>query len=223
MPPHPVMFSQRPIDFSVYLVTDRPLAGGRSLVDVVRDAVMGGVTVVQVREKDASVREYLSILRDVKAVLDPLSVPLVVNDRVDVALAAGAAGIHVGQQDMPCADVRRLVGPSRLIGVSVSTPQEAEQAETDGADYLGISPVFVTPTKTDTPDATGLEGLRAIRKATRLPLVAIGGIHEGNAAGVVAAGADGVAVVSAIMSAQDPEGAARALLGEVERGRAGQR
>jgi thiamine-phosphate pyrophosphorylase len=223
MPPHPVMFSQRPIDFSVYLVTDRPLAGGRSLVDVVRDAVMGGVTVVQVREKDASVREYLSILRDVKAVLDPLSVPLVVNDRVDVALAAGAAGIHVGQQDMPCADVRRLVGPSRLIGVSVSTPQEAEQAETDGADYLGISPVFVTPTKTDTPDATGLEGLRAIRKATRLPLVAIGGIHAGNAAGVVAAGADGVAVVSAIMSAQDPEGAARALLGEVERGRAGQR
>jgi thiamine-phosphate pyrophosphorylase len=220
---HQVVFAHGRVDVSLYLVTDRLLAGGRPLVDVVPRAVAGGVTVVQVREKDASAREYLSVLRDVKRVLDPLNVPLFVNDRVDVALAAGAAGIHVGQQDMPCADVRRLVGPSSIIGVSVSTPQEAEQAEAEGADYLGISPVFVTPTKSDTPDATGLEGLRAIRRATRLPLVAIGGIHAGNAAGVVAAGADGVAVVSAIMSAQDPEGAARALLGEVERGREAKR
>jgi thiamine-phosphate pyrophosphorylase len=220
---HQVVLAHRPVDLSLYLVTDRSLAEGRPLVDVVRRAVMGGVAIVQVREKDASVREYLSILRDVRAMLEPLNVPLFVNDRVDVALATGAAGIHVGQQDMPCADVRRLVGPSCIIGVSVSTPQEAEQAQADGADYLGISPVFATPTKTDTPDATGLEGLRAIRKATRLPLVAIGGIHVGNAARVVAAGADGVAVVSAIMSAPDPEGAAQALRGEVERGRRGRR
>jgi thiamine-phosphate pyrophosphorylase len=209
------------IDFSLYLVTDRPLCGDRSLVDVVRRAVAGGVTAVQVREKDATVREYLAILRDVKAMLDPLAVPLFVNDRVDVALAAGAEGVHVGQQDLPCAEVRRWVGPSRVVGVSVSTPEEAAQAEAEGADYLGVSPVFVTPTKTDTPQATGLDGLRAIRKATRLPLVAIGGIHAGNAATVVAAGADGVAVVSAVMAAEDPESAARALLGEVRRGRGG--
>ncbi|MBN1609303.1 MAG: thiamine phosphate synthase [Polyangiaceae bacterium] len=218
---HPVLFAGEPVDYSLYLVTDRPLAGGRSLVDVVRRAVMGGVRAVQVREKDASVREYLAFLQDVKAVLEPLKVPLFVNDRVDVALASDAAGVHVGQQDMPCADVRRLVGPSHIIGVSISTPEEAAQAEAEGADYLAVSPVFVTPTKTDTPQATGLEGLGAIREATRLPLVAIGGIHVGNAASVVAAGADGVAVVSAIMAAEDPEAASRELLAEVARGRGG--
>jgi len=223
MPRHPVLFAGRPVDYSLYLVTDRPLAGGRLLVDVVRRAVIGGVRAVQVREKDASVREYLALVREMKALLEPLKVPLFVNDRVDVALASDAAGIHVGQRDMPCADVRRLVGPSRVVGVSVSTPEEAAQAEAQGADYLGVSPVFVTPTKTDTPEATGLEGLRAIREATRLPLVAIGGIHVGNAASVVAAGADGVAVVSAIMAAEDPEAASRELLAAVERGRGGRR
>jgi thiamine-phosphate pyrophosphorylase len=208
-----------PIDFSLYLVTDRALARGRALVDVVRRAARGGVCAVQVREKEANVREFLAIVREVKTVLDVARVPLLVNDRIDVALAAGAAGVHIGQGDMPCAEVRRVLGTNRVIGVSVSTPEEALQAEAEGADYLGVSPVFDTPTKTDTPRATGLEGLRAIREATRLPLVAIGGINAGNAAGVVAAGADGVAVVSAIMSAEDPEAAARTLLGEIERGR----
>lgn len=208
-----------PIDYSLYLVTDRALARGRALFDVVRRAVMGGVTAVQVREKEANVREFLATVREVKTVLDVAQLPLFVNDRVDVALAAGAAGIHVGQGDIPCAEVRRLLGPSRVIGVSVSTPEQAAQAEAAGADYLGVSPVFLTSTKTDTPSATGLEGLGAIRRATRLPLVAIGGINVGNAASVVAAGADGVAVVSAIMSALDPEAVARTLVAEVRRGR----
>jgi thiamine-phosphate pyrophosphorylase len=211
---------QPPIDYSLYLVTDPPLARGRAIIDVVLRAVAGGVTVVQIREKDASAREYLELIRAIRPTLDAARVAWFANDRVDVALAAGVTGVHVGQQDMPCMDVRRLVGPDMIIGVSVSTPEEARRAEADGADYLGVSPVFATPTKTDTPEATGLDGLRAIRSATKLPLVAIGGIHVGNATEVVTAGADGIAVVSAIMSADDPEAAARELLVAVERGKA---
>ena len=141
----------------------------------------------------------------------PESCRFIVNDDVELALACDADGIHVGQGDLPCAEVRRRVGTEMLIGVSVSTVAEAMQAERDGADYLGVSPVFATPTKPDAPAAAGLDGLRAIRAAVRLPLVAIGGIHAGNAAEVLAAGADGLAVVSAIMSAADPCAAAQAL------------
>jgi len=199
------------IDYALYLVTDETLAGARGVEAVVRAAVAGGVTVVQLREKHAAGRAFLERATALCAWLHEHQVALIINDRVDVALACGADGVHVGQDDLPCAVVRRLVGPSRVIGVSVSTVAEALQAERDGADYLGVSPVFTTLTKPDAPPAAGLEGLRAIRAAVHLPLVAIGGIQAENAAAVVQAGADGVAVVSAIMAAADPCAAARAL------------
>jgi thiamine-phosphate pyrophosphorylase len=194
------------------LVTDEALAGTRGVEAVVRAAVAGGVTMVQVREKRGDARAFLDHTRALGTWLRTLGVPLIVNDRVDIALAAGADGVHVGQGDLPCIDVRRLVGPHRLVGVSVGSVDEARQAERDGADYLGVSPIFATPTKPDAPPPVGLQGLRAIRAAVRLPLVAIGGIHAGNAAQILAAGADGIAVVSAIMSAPDPTAAARELL-----------
>ncbi len=197
-------------DWTLYLVTDRRLAGARPLPDLVAAAVRGGVTAVQLREKECGTREFVELARALKALLAPVGVPLIVNDRVDVALAACADGVHVGQSDMPCPDVRRLLGPSAIIGLSVETLEQALAAP-DDIDYLGVSPLFSTPTKTDTAPAWGLDGLAALRRASRLPLVAIGGIHSGNAASVIRAGADGIAVVSAICCAPDPELAARAL------------
>jgi thiamine-phosphate pyrophosphorylase len=207
------------VDFTLYLVTDRGLAGGRSPVEIVGTAVEGGATVVQLREKDIDTRAFLDLAREIKHLLDPLGVPLIINDRLDVALACDAAGVHVGQSDLPCAVVRRIAGTGFVIGVSVNDPDEARRAEADGADYLGVSPVFDTPTKTDAPAATGLAGLAAIRAATRLPLVGIGGISTANAEAVVRAGADGIAVVSAIVAATDPRAAALALREAIERGR----
>lgn len=198
-------------DWSLYLVTDRGLAGARSLRDVVAAAIRGGVTAVQLREKQCGTREFVALARALKAVTAPCGVPLIVNDRVDVALAAGADGVHVGQSDMDCRDVRRLLGPDAIVGLSVETMEQAEQTAASDVDYLGISPIFATPTKTDTAAEWGLDGLAALRRASRQVLVAIGGIHASNAAKVIAAGADGIAVVSAICAAPDPEAAARDL------------
>ena len=198
-------------DYFLYLVTDAVLAGPRGVMAVVQAAVTGGVSVVQLRDKSADGRALLAQARELAEWLRPRDVTFIVNDRVDLALACDADGVHVGQSDLPCTVVRRLVGPDRLVGVSVGSVAEAVQAERDGADYLGVSPVFATSTKPDAPPAVGLDGLRAIRAAVRLPLVAIGGLHSGNAAEVLAAGADGLAVVSAIMAAADPAAAARQL------------
>ena len=199
------------IDYSLYLVTDRALARGRPLADVVRAAVAGGVTCVQLREKEASAREFVAAARELLALLRPLGVPLIVNDRIDVALAAGADGVHVGQQDLSVADARRLGPPGWIVGVSAESVADAARAERDGADYVGASPIFATPTKADHAPPLGLAGLRALRAATKLPLVAIGGLHAGNARDVVRAGADGLAVVSAIVAADDPRAAAAEL------------
>ena len=203
------------IDYSLYLVTDRALARGRPLADVVRAAVAGGVTCVQVREKDVGTREFLDEARAVQAALRGTGVPLIVNDRVDVALAIGADGVHLGQRDMALADARRLGPPGWIVGVSAESVADAVRAERDGADYVGVSPVFATPTKADHAAPLGLEGLRAIRAAVNIPLVAIGGIHAGNAREVVRAGADGLAVVSAIVAADDPRAAAEELRREI--------
>jgi thiamine-phosphate pyrophosphorylase len=198
-------------DYSLYLVTDATLAGARGVEAIVQAAVAGGVTVVQWREKEGDSRTRLARVQYLREWLRLRRVPFIVNDDVDLALACDADGVHVGQDDLPCLAVRRRVGAGMQIGVSVSTVAEARQAVRDGADYLGVSPVFATPTKPDAPAAVGLDGLRAIRAAVTLPLVAIGGIHAGNAAEVTAAGADGLAVVSAIMAAADPCAAAKAL------------
>ena len=203
----------------LYLVTDRDLARGRPLADVVARAVRGGVTAVQLREKTIGARRFLAEVVEIKGLLAGTGVPVFVNDRVDVAIAAGADGMHVGQDDLPAADARRLIGPRMLLGVSVATPEEARAALAAGADYVSVSPVFLTPTKPDAEHAVGLEGVALIRRVVASsPLLAIGGIDARNARAVTVAGSDGVAVVSALMTAPDPESAAVTLRREVDAG-----
>ena len=194
----------------LHLVTDSALCGARGILAVVEAAVRGGVTCVQLREKSLDTRAFVERARALKAWLLPLGVPLLINDRVDVALACGADGVHVGQSDMAPEDVRRLM-PGGLIGLSVESLAQLDAAERAPVDYYGISPVFATRSKHDAAPALGLPGLRAIRAGTRRPLVAIGGIDASNAAQVMAAGADGLAVVSALCSSADPEATARDL------------
>jgi thiamine-phosphate pyrophosphorylase len=207
-------------DFGLMLVTDRTLSRGRPLEEVVAAAVRGGVTAVQLREKACPTREFLALARRLKDKLDAAGVPLIINDRADVALAVGAAGAHFGQDDLPFPDARRLLGPGAVIGLSIETPGQAAEAEGWDAAYLGVSPVFATPTKTDAKMPWGLDGLRRLRTLTRHRLVAIGGINAANASQVLEAGADGLAVVSAICSADDAEAAARALRQILDRSRA---
>jgi thiamine-phosphate pyrophosphorylase len=200
----------------LYLVTDRGLCGGRALEDVVAQAVQGGVACVQLREKELGTRAFVSLAVALKALLAPAKVPLIINDRLDVALASGADGLHVGQEDMPCALVRRFMGPGAIIGLSVETWEDVERAQDLDVDYLGVSPVFPTPTKTDTKAAWGLEGIQRIRAFSRHPLVGIGGLNLGNAAQAVQAGADGIAVVSAICASADPRLATRELADRIQ-------
>ena len=195
----------------LYLVTDRACCGARPLEDVVAQAVQGGVAMVQLREKDLATGAFVDLARRLKALLGPSGVPLIINDRLDVALASGADGVHVGQGDMPCEEIRRFMGPGAILGLSVETWEDVERAEGLDVDYLGVSPVFPTPTKTDTRGAWGLEGLARIRARSRHPLVGIGGLNRANAAEAVRAGADGIAVVSALCASADPERAARDL------------
>lgn len=195
----------------LYLVTDRELCGGRDLSNIILEAVKGGAACVQLREKDVSTRFFIEEARQVKRLLAPFQVPLIINDRIDVALAAEADGVHIGQEDMPYDLARRLMGPQAIIGLSVETWDDVEQAETLDVDYLGVSPVFATPTKTDTKGIWGLSGLARIRAYSRHPLVGIGGLNMTNAEDVILAGADCLAVVSAVCAAQDPLPAARTL------------
>jgi thiamine-phosphate pyrophosphorylase len=174
---------------------------------------------VQLREKTCSTREFIEEALKLKAFLDSSGVALIINDRVDVALAVAADGVHLGQSDMPLAAARSIVGDSMVIGISAESMRDAVEAESGGADYLGVSPIFATPTKTDTAAPLGLAGLHAIRRAVKIPLVGIGGLNRGNAAEVVRSGADGVAVVSAIVAVEDSEQAARDLKREIDRAR----
>jgi thiamine-phosphate pyrophosphorylase len=198
-------------DYSLYLVTDRALCLGRSLLDVVAAAVRGGVSMVQLREKHCDSRDFVALARALKALLAPASVPLLINDRVDIALACGAEGVHVGQSDMAVADVRALMGSKALVGLSVENMEDIKAAEQLAVDYLGVGPVFPTATKPDHCPPWGIEGLHKARLASTLPMVAIGSVNEKNAAQVMATGMDGVAVVSALCSAAQPEQAARTL------------
>ena len=193
------------------LVTDRSLANGRSLAGIVAAAVKGGVTMVQLRDKTGSTRAFIEDARALKALLAPPRVPLLVNDRIDVALAAGADGAHVGQADMPVALVRKLLGPKAIVGLSITQSAEARAEDIEFADYLGVGPIFPQLTKPDAAPTLGLEGLAEIRRITSKPIVAIGGVTAANVRAVRSAGADGVAVVSAIMGAQDPMAAAAAF------------
>ena len=200
----------------LYLVTDRGLAGDRPLEEVVLAAVEGGAGVVQLREKELATRAFVESARRLKALLEPRGIPLIVNDRVDVALAAGADGVHLGQEDMAYPDARALLGPDAIIGLSVETPEDVREAEGFDVGYLGVSPIFPTPPKTDTKGAWGLDGLAEVRRMSRHRLVAIGGLNATNAADAIRAGADAVAVVSAICAAADPRRAAEELAAVVD-------
>ena len=195
----------------LYLVTDSALVGDRALADVVMAAIDGGARTVQLREKTAGTRAFVDLARALRALLAPRGVPLIINDRVDVALAAGADGVHVGRNDMAYPDARRLLGPEAVIGLSVETMDDVTQAEPFDVDYLGVSPIFPSSTKTDTVGTWGIDGLAEVRRRSRHHLVAIGGLHAGNVGEVVAAGADAVAVVSAVCAAADPRAAASEL------------
>ncbi len=210
-----------PFDYTLYLVTDRRLSHGRTTREVVQAAVRGGVTCVQLREKDCTTREFIREALAIRDFLKAAGVPLIINDRLDVALAVEADGVHLGQRDMPLEMARRIAGDGLCIGISAESLENAVAAERGGADYIGVSPIFDTPTKTDTAPALGLEGLRDIRAAVNIPLVAIGGLKRDNVAEVVKNGADGIAVVSAIVAAEDPAKAARELLEVIQAARRG--
>jgi len=197
--------------FDLCLVTDRSLANGRSLLWIVAEAVKGGVTLVQLRDKTASTRALIEQARALKALLAPLRVPLLINDRIDVALATGADGAHVGEGDMPIALVRKLLGPKAIVGLSITNSAEARSEGVTLADYLGVGPIFAQSTKPDAATPLGVDGLAEIRRLTGKPIVAIGGVSATNARAVRLAGADGIAVVSAIVGAKDPMAAAAAF------------
>ncbi|MBC7263821.1 MAG: thiamine phosphate synthase [Chloroflexi bacterium] len=199
------------MDWSLHVITDRNLARGKSHLQVAQAAIEGGATVIQLRDKEASTRELIEAGLALRKLTLERGVAFIVNDRVDVALAVEADGVHVGQEDMPANLARKLMGSNRIVGVSVSTVEEALQAEADGADYVSASPVFTTPTKPDAPSPTGLEGLRLIAGVVHIPVIAIGGINEENVEEVIKAGADGVAVISAVVAAPDITAAAKAL------------
>jgi len=199
------------IDYSLCLVTDRGLSRGRTTIQIVEAALCGGVTCIQLREKTCSTREFITQALSIKDHLKRHNVPLIINDRVDIAQAVNADGVHLGQSDMPIEMAKTILKDSMIIGISAESLEDAVQAEKNGADYIGVSPIYATPTKTDAASPLGLERLREIRKSVKIPLVGIGGLNRGNAGEVINNGADGVAVVSAIVAADNPEKAAREL------------
>lgn len=202
--------SDTKLNYSLYLVTDRKILAGRDLCGCVEQAIRGGVTLVQLREKAVSTQEFYQIASKVKQLTDSYKVPLIINDRLDIALAVEASGLHIGQDDMPAEVARRLLGPNKILGVSVSSVEEARTAVQGGADYLGVGAVFPTLSKADA-DAVSLEELARIKQSVAVPVVAIGGIATDNLAKVRAAGVDGAAVISAILGCQDCRGAAEGL------------
>jgi thiamine-phosphate pyrophosphorylase len=207
-------------DPSLYLITDAALARGRSLAEIVRAAVAGGVTMVQYRDKERDTRAMIEEARALLAVLRPAGVPLIINDRVDVALAIDADGVHVGREDMPPELARRLLGPDKIIGASVHEKAHITALDPAIVDYVGAGAVFPTGTKRNIAGLLGTDGLARLRRATALPMVAIAGITAENAASVIATDVDGIAVVSAVIAAEDCRAAAAKLKAVIENARA---
>ena len=197
-------------DYTLYLVTDRQLMNCDSLTEAVEQAILGGCTMIQLREKELSSLEFYNQAVAVKQVTDKYHIPLIINDRIDIAMAVQATGVHIGQHDLPAAAVRKVIGENMLLGVSASSIAEAIQAQQDGADYLGVGAMFPTGTKTDA-DSVSMEELQKIRAAVSLPIVVIGGINKGNAGRFKPMGIDGLAVVSAIIAQSDIKVAAAEL------------
>jgi thiamine-phosphate pyrophosphorylase len=208
-------------DLRLYALVDPEHSGGRDLAELARLVAQGGATLVQLRDKRSDTRPMVESARAIKAALAPFNVPLLINDRVDVALASGADGVHVGQEDMAVADARRLLGPDAIIGLSIKTVAQAEAAPIDLFDYAGVGGVFATSSKNNTKPPIGPAGLAQIagilrRRAPGFLLCGIAGIDASNAADVIAAGADGIAVISALSLKDDPQAAARELRGIVD-------
>ncbi|MEA3505830.1 MAG: thiamine phosphate synthase [Bacteroidota bacterium] len=195
-------------DLSLYLVTDQSLSKGRSHEYIVEEAIKGGVTIVQLREKDISSREFYELAKSLMKLLKPLNIPLIINDRLDIALAVDADGLHIGQSDLPYSIARKLLGKNKIIGLSVETIEQAREANNIDVDYIGLSPVFSTNTKLDINTPLELSGIKKISGFTKHKTVAIGGINSLNTESVIASGADGIAVVSAIVSQNNPREAA---------------
>lgn len=202
-------------DLGLYLVTDPELNLGRPIEWIVEEAVKGGVTMVQLREKNTSSRLFYEKGIRLKSILRRYNVPLIVNDRLDIAMAIDADGIHLGQSDLPCEVVRTIWGKNKIIGLSVENMEQVVLANSVAVDYLGISPVFHTNTKSDIKIPFGLEGIRKIKEITVHKTVGIGGINCGNAKSVTDAGADGVAVVTDIVSAVEPRNAAKKIITQI--------
>lgn len=198
-------------DLRLYVVTDRIAARSRSLVDIVEQAIEGGATMVQLREKNAPTDEVIAVGRALHVITKKHGIPLIVNDYVDVALAVDAEGVHVGMSDIPVYWTRRMVGRGKIVGASAVNVAEAIKAMREGADYIGAGPVFKTTTKKDAGEPIGLAGLSAIVKAVSIPVVGIGGITASNVASVMATGAAGIAVISAVVGAAEPGEAAKEL------------
>ena len=211
----------RPFDLSLYLVTDVELAGPRGVVETVRAAIEGGVTLVQLRDPYGKGQRQVETAAALLEFLRPRGIPLIINDRVDVALAVDADGVHVGQSDIPAAMVRRLIGPDRILGLSVSYAQELASPDLADVDYLGVGPIFPTPTKTNAAPPIGFDGVAALAAAAPVPVVAIGGVKAEHVDRILAAGAAGMAVVSAIMAAADPAAAAADFSARIARFRQG--
>ncbi|MDN5331688.1 MAG: thiamine-phosphate pyrophosphorylase [Tepidanaerobacteraceae bacterium] len=185
------------IDYSLYAITERSYLGEKDLFEAVKEAIKAGITVLQLREKDISGREFYQQALRLRELTRAYGIPFIINDRVDIALAVDADGVHVGQEDIPAAVVRKILGPGKILGVSAKTAEEAIKAENDGADYLGAGAVFPSPTKPSS-EAIGLEGLKKIKSAVKIPVVAIGGITKDNAKQVLSTGVDGISCISAV-------------------------
>ena len=199
------------MNFDLYVITDEKIAGGRSHAGIAQHAVSGGADIIQLRDKSRSCAELTAVGREIAAVTRKAGVVFIVNDRLDVAIACGADGVHLGQDDIRVSTARQLAPPGFIIGVSVGKVEEAVEAEREGADYVALSPTFSTASKDNAGPGLGLDRLREIRRAVSLPIVAIGGISRQNARDVIAAGADGIAVISAVVSSPDMTAAAREL------------
>lgn len=199
------------LDYSLYLVTDRNILKGRPLCEAVEQAILGGVTLVQLREKDVSTREFYKQAVEVKKITENYNIPLIINDRLDIAQAVDAEGVHLGQSDMPLIAARNILGKSKIIGISVGNIEEAVEAEKNSADYIGIGTIFFTGTKKDIELPIGIEGLKKIYNNINIPAVAIGGINENNFREVLSTGIEGISVVSAILGKNNIKAAAETL------------
>ncbi|OVE65034.1 thiamine phosphate synthase [Clostridium diolis] len=201
------------IDYSIYLVTDRDLMSTETLEEAVEKAIIGGCTLIQLREKDCSSLDFYNTAVRVKEITDKHNIPLIINDRVDIALAVDAAGVHVGQSDIPAAIVRKVIGNDKILGVSTGSVNEALEAEKNGADYLGVGAMYSTGTKKDA-DSTSMDELRKIRENVSIPIVVIGGINKDRVKDFKGIGIDGIAIVSAIIAKEDITTAAKQLKNE---------